>query len=192
MAGRGNYQNDVYPNGGGAGGFGVAVGGGSTVNYGGAGGYGGGGGGGIEYGGDGGFGGGGGAGGLEHFGSAGLGDLEPPLGVFLTSGRLRLAAGGAIFVMDGASLTINVTTEGSTSFSGNQAVQTGNGSAYGNDLFLGGNVKFKHRRRADPLARLAGGERVIRRTRMWQNAPVYQLDMVAVRVHAGGRGLAGP
>ncbi len=142
----GFYQNDQTPNNGGYGGFGGG-GGGSSAYSGGNGGFGGGGGGtnapginGSTSGGTGGFGGGGGAafdgtGGSGGFG-AGSGVSSGPDGV--GGGGGGLGAGGAIFVMNGAQLTVS-----GGSFSGS-AVAGGvgyeNGSAIGADLFLGGDV----------------------------------------------------
>lgn len=121
--------------GGGAGGEPYAGGGGGAVY-----GFGGGGG-------NGGFGGGGGAGG-DGNGGFGGGTADPS-----SAGGGGAGLGGAIFVMNGASLTIEQAAagpeEGSTSFAGSsvlggasQGYSPGNGSAYGADLFLGGNVTF--------------------------------------------------
>lgn len=133
--GRGYYQNSNYPNGGGAGGFGG--GGGGSIYYGGAGGFGGGGGAGAQTGGAGGFGGGGGAGATNGDGGFGAGNGNGGIG------GAGLGAGGAVFVSQGATLTIQ--TSGGAGFSGNSA--SGGyggtaGSAYGNDIFVGGNTGF--------------------------------------------------
>lgn len=145
--GRGYFANGDNPSGGGNGGFGGG-GGGATMYHGqgGNGGFGGGGGtSSVDWGGNGGFGGGG--GGYQQSGnSPGAGGFGAARGTFYSfedgtgGGGGGLGAGGAIFVMAGASVTIE-----SGSFSGN-SVQAGDGyfagSAYGADLFLGGNVTF--------------------------------------------------
>jgi hypothetical protein len=147
--GRGYFVDSTPPNQGGNGGFGGG-GGGNQASSGGNGGFGGGGGGSANdgNGGNGGFGGGGGAYsynptfGTSAPGSGGFGagrgsyiDETSPGG-----GGGGLGAGGAIFVMNGASVTV---TGGS--FTGN-AVTAGAGyiagSAYGADLFSGANVTF--------------------------------------------------
>jgi len=130
-------------------GTGAGGGGGSSTAAGGAGGLlGGGGGGGATLGGSGGFGAGGGAGATAGVGGAGLGGNG---GASATSGGGGGGAGlgGAIFVQDGATLTI----ASSATFSGNE-VQAGlggvgdvsgsAGQALGADIFLcsGGEVIF--------------------------------------------------
>jgi hypothetical protein len=148
---RGYYQDSTTPNNGGNGGFGGG-GGGSGLFTGGSGGFGGGGGAGsgqadltpyTGYGGPGGFGGGGGAvmhgntsGGPGGFGAGHGANAEGAGG----GGGGGLGAGGAIFVMSGASVTIQ-----GGSFSGNSVTSgTGyySGSAYGADVFLGANATF--------------------------------------------------
>lgn len=147
------------------GGFGGGGAGTGVNNYGGYGGYGGGGGSAAEgmedaqasFGGNGGFGGGGGMGlkgtsttagtpGKGGFG-AGTGyllDLDgaipsQPLS-FEVSGGGGLGAGGGVFVMEGATLTV---TDGSyTQNSTTEGQGYVNGSNYGNDIFLGGNVTY--------------------------------------------------
>jgi hypothetical protein len=133
--GRGYFQNSAYPNGGGAGGYGG--GGGGSIYYGGAGGYGGGGGGGTVTGGAGGYGGGGGAGGTN--GTGGFGGGNGSGGV----GGGGLGAGGAVFVSQGATLTIQTTGNGgfvSNSAGGGSGGTSG--SSYGNDIFVGGTTAF--------------------------------------------------
>ncbi|WP_277622886.1 autotransporter-associated beta strand repeat-containing protein, partial [Variovorax sp. B4] len=115
--------------GGGSGGFGSVL-----SSNGGDGGFGGGGGGGNFFGGWGGFGGGGGAGvsgGYGGFGGGRGGDL---------AGGGGAGMGGAIFVMQGGSLTL----AGSTEVSGNSVTggaggsATQNGSAFGSGIFMQG------------------------------------------------------
>gem|GEM_PF-1075456 len=133
--GRGYFQNSDSPNGGGAGGFGG--GGGGSIYYGGAGGFGGAGGGGTQSGGIGGFGGGGGAGGTNADGGFGGGNGSGG------AGGGGLGAGGAVFVSQGATLTIQTT--GGAAFTGSSAAAGSGGtwgSAYGNDIFIGGNTNF--------------------------------------------------
>ena len=145
------------------GGFGGGGAGTGVDNYGGNGGFGGGGGAApyamenydASFGGNGGFGGGGGLG-LEGAeitpGTAGAGGFgagegylitgtaELPLG-YNVSGGGGLGAGGAVFVMGGAGLTIvNGSFNGNTVANGTGFV---NGSAYGPDAFLGGNITFQ-------------------------------------------------
>ena len=140
------------------GGFGGGGGGAGQLNYGGNGGFGGGGGAsnvtsttnkdGTEIplmGGNGGFGGGGGFG-LSQAGKGGFGGGEGYLydgngdqpGI---AGGGGLGAGGAVFVMGGAGLTIvNGTFSGNTVVSGSGWV---NGSSYGGDLFVGADTTFQ-------------------------------------------------
>ena len=136
-----NYFSQSGP--GGAGGFGGGGGGGGNSD-GGAGGFGGGGGGELgnlegTVAGDGGFGGGGG-GGTTGGGNGGFG-AGNGTGHDGSAGGLGgggFGGGGGIYVMNGASLTVI-----NGNFSGNSVTNgTGfqNGSAYGADLFLGGNV----------------------------------------------------
>ncbi len=147
------------------GGFGGGGGGAGQENYGGNGGFGGGGGASASQstpnrdsgkqtplmGGNGGFGGGGGLGfagsedTLGHPGEGGFGAgkgylvwVDPPGPV---SGGGGLGAGGAVFAMGGAGLTIvNGTFSGNTVASGSGWV---NGSAYGSDLFPGADTTFQ-------------------------------------------------
>lgn len=137
---RGYYANNVTPNNGGYGGFGG--GGGGVNNYeGGNGGFGGGGGASAAItgysAGNGGFGGGGGSATGGSAGNGGFGAGNGQIAMYGTGGG-GLGAGGAIFVMKGGSLVINDAT-----FTGNEA-QAGsgvnNGSATGNDIFLGENI----------------------------------------------------
>jgi fibronectin-binding autotransporter adhesin len=148
------------------GGFGGGGAGTGIDNYGGNGGFGGGGGaapyemsnGAAGFGGNGGFGGGGGLGlegGQITPGTAGAGGFgagggyliapdqptpQPPLG-YNVSGGGGLGAGGAIFVMGGASLTVvNGSFNGNTVANGTGFVD---GSAYGPDAFLGSNITFQ-------------------------------------------------
>jgi hypothetical protein len=151
IGGEQGYYQDNPPNNGGNGGFGGG-GGGSGLFTGGSGGFGGGGGAGsgqgdltpyTGYGGPGGFGGGGGAvlhgntsGGPGGFGAGHGANADGAGG----GGGGGLGAGGAIFVMSGASVTIQ-----GGSFSGNSVTSgTGyySGSAYGADVFLGANTTF--------------------------------------------------
>jgi autotransporter-associated beta strand protein len=150
--GRGYYQNGTPPTGGGDGGFGG--GGGGSFYTGGNGGFGGGGGGSSSNdstsAGNGGFGGGG--GGVAAFnpnnqpgGSAGTGGFGAGAGNRNPMGGGGLGAGGAIFTMAGATVTVVSTGNGAAGFFANStAGGTGanNGSAYGDDVFLGGNVAF--------------------------------------------------
>lgn len=149
------------------GGFGGGGGGTGINHFGGNGGFGGGGGSAPyameknqpSFGGDGGFGGGGGMGLLGGYpdtepGHAGKGGFGAGSGFLITDqsyqyqlplpfdvpGGGGLGAGGALFVMAGASLTI----EGGSFTSNSVTKGTGyvDGSAYGADLFLGGDVTF--------------------------------------------------
>jgi hypothetical protein len=152
--GRGYFQNDTWPNGGGDGGFGG--GGGGSAVYGGAGGFGGGGGAGQNtVGGAGGFGGGGGTSApYESNGSGGFGAGDAYAWGDATNlvGGGGLGAGGAVFVMGGASISVVKTTASTSSFDGNtvtaglaghEAGFVGNdGSAYGADLFMGATTLF--------------------------------------------------
>jgi autotransporter-associated beta strand protein len=143
----GHYQDSTPPNDGGDGGFGGGGGGSTADNSGGNGGFGGGGGGGGTgdgNGGSGGFGGGGGAG-ADSVGSGGFGAARGANTQGGGGGGGGLGAGGGLFVMAGSTVTIVQDTTGSASFSDNSVLAgTGyyNGSAYGADLFLGGNVNF--------------------------------------------------
>jgi hypothetical protein len=143
---RGFFVNDEPPNNGGNGGFGGG-GGQSADAYdsGGNGGFGGGGGSSASgNGGNGGFGGGGGAGFLSG-GNGGFGasDATSPGGTGNDSfGGGGLGAGGAIFVMAGASLTVQDVDFSGSSVTGGSGGNGNNGSAYGTDLFLGANVNF--------------------------------------------------
>ena len=149
---------DMYSSNRADGGFGGGGGGAGQLNYGGNGGFGGGGGAsnatstpdkdGTEIpllGGNGGFGGGGGFG-LSQAGKGGFGGGEGYLydgngdqpGI---AGGGGLGAGGAVFVMGGAGLTIvNGTFSGNTVVSGSGWV---NGSSYGGDLFVGADTTFQ-------------------------------------------------
>jgi hypothetical protein len=145
-------------NSGGAGGFGGGGGGGGNYSdNAGDGGFGGGGGSGITPG-AGGFGGGGGSGNGSSFpsqpggfgggaGNAGTTDGQIVFNYALGGGGAGL--GGAVFVMNGASLAITAPTvfggNAVVSGSGGAAaplVSASNGSAYGPDLFVGGTVTF--------------------------------------------------
>ena len=133
----------------GAGGFGGG-GGGSANTRGGNGGFGGGGGSNRSYGsvGNGGFGGGGGgasandggaSGGSGGFGGGNAGlNWNYPNGGGAGGGG---AMGGAIFVMEGGTLTVdgNFNVNGGSVVAGAGGVGAGNGSAYGTGLFLQGN-----------------------------------------------------
>jgi autotransporter-associated beta strand protein len=143
---RGFFVNDEPPNNGGNGGFGGG-GGQSADAYdsGGNGGFGGGGGAsGSGNGGNSGFGGGGGAGFLSGGnGGFGAGDATSPGGTGNDSnGGGGLGAGGAVFVMAGASLTVDGGTFSGSSVVAGSGGAGNNGSAYGADLFLGANVTF--------------------------------------------------
>ena len=148
-------------NSGGAGGFGGGGGGGGDLaDNAGSGGFGGGGGSGDTPG-AGGFGGGGGSGydtqaftpaasepGGFGGGAGNAGSFESQ-NVDYALGGGGAGLGGAIFVMNGASLTITSPTVfgGNTIVSGSggvlpSAVSAANGSAYGPDLFVGGTVTF--------------------------------------------------
>jgi hypothetical protein len=153
--GRGYFQNSTAPNGGGDGGFGG--GGGGSAWYGGAGGFGGGGGTGQSgVGGAGGFGGGGGVSGNFDSSQNGAGGFGAGDAYNWSFGNLvgggGLGAGGAVFVMGGASISVVKTSAGTSSFDGNtvtaglaghEAGLVGNdGSAYGADLFMGTTTLF--------------------------------------------------
>ena len=135
--GRGYFQNDDPPDGGGDGGFGGGGGVGQN-SPGGAGGFGGGGGA------SGSFDGGNGSGG---FGAGAGAQLNPNL-----VGGGGLGAGGAVFAMGGASLTIIKPLLGTSSFAGNtvaaglagheDGIVGNDGSAYGVDFFLGADTTF--------------------------------------------------
>ena len=145
-AGRGYFVNSDPPNSGGNGGFGGG-GGGAAVDYGGggAGGFGGGGGGSLQSGGNGGFGGGGGKASSGSPGAGGFGaaSATAPGGSGQNSAAGGgLGAGGAVFVMAGATLTVQDGIFSSNSVTGGSGGDGNNGSAYGADLFLGGNVTF--------------------------------------------------
>ncbi|PTX96793.1 hypothetical protein DB345_06320 [Spartobacteria bacterium LR76] len=147
--GYGHYANDNPPNSGGNGGFGGGGGSGAGgySESGGNGGFGGGGGASSQSGGNGGFGGGGGAYGSGSAGTGGFGAASAASSGDTgnnSSGGGGLGAGGAVFVMGGATVTVedggfsgNTVTGGVSSGNGN------NGSAYGADLFLGGDATFK-------------------------------------------------
>ncbi len=145
-AGRGYYNNSTPPNSGGNGGFGGG-GGGNSGGYGdaGDGGFGGGGGASLQSGGDGGFGGGGGKASSGSPGTGGFGaaSATDPGGTGQNSAAGGgLGAGGAIFVMGGATLFVeDGTFTGSTITPGSGAAGN-NGSAYGADVFLGSDVTF--------------------------------------------------
>ena len=143
--GRGYFANGTPPTGGGNGGFGGGGGGAAANNGGGGnGGFGGGGGNSQSFsGGSGGFGGGG--GGYTSSYDPGPGGFGAGRGSFFSKdanggGGGGLGAGGAVFVMNGA----NVTVVGGA-FTGN-TVTAGQGyiagSAYGADLFSGANVTY--------------------------------------------------
>ena len=146
---RGYYQNSSPPNNGGNGGFGGGGGGGEYYT-GGNGGFGGGGGAGFGfsitsdgYGGTGGFGGGGGGVSMGNL-SGGPGGFGGGHGANASGvgggGGGGLGAGGSIFVMSGASVTIQ------GGIFSNNSVASGigyySGSSYGADLFLGTDVTF--------------------------------------------------
>ncbi len=144
--GRGYFTNSTPPNNGGNGGFGGG-GGGNDGEFGSAGngGFGGGGGGSIQSGGNGGFGGGGGKanGGSPGTGGFGAASATPTgsTGNDSAAGG-GLGAGGAVFVMAGASVTVTGGSFASNSVTGGSGGNGNNGSAYGADLFLGGTVTF--------------------------------------------------
>jgi autotransporter-associated beta strand protein len=137
----------------GNGGWGGGGGGAAYSSLAGGGGFGGGGGGGFDdarygngtFGGWGGFGGGGGYGlYVPQSGGAGPGGFGGGQGAYADPGGFGggggMGAGGAVFVMAGASLRITGGTFGTNSVvSGTGYV---NGSAYGPDFFLGANVVF--------------------------------------------------
>ena len=151
IGGEQGYYQGSSPNNGGNGGFGGG-GGGSGLFTGGSGGFGGGGGAGsgqadltpyTGYGGPGGFGGGGGAvmhgntsGGPGGFGAGHGANAEGAGG----GGGGGLGAGGAIFVMSGASVTIQGGSFSSSSVTSGTGYYSG--SAYGTDVFLGADVTF--------------------------------------------------
>ncbi|GAT32134.1 PEP-CTERM protein-sorting domain-containing protein [Terrimicrobium sacchariphilum] len=146
--GYGHYADSDTPNSGGNGGFGGGggSGAGSYSESGGNGGFGGGGGASSQSGGNGGFGGGGGA---YSTGSAGVGGFgaasaTPSEDTGLdSSGGGGLGAGGAVFVMAGATVTVqDGGFSGNTVTGGVSSGNRNNGSAYGADLFLGGNATF--------------------------------------------------
>jgi autotransporter-associated beta strand protein len=113
-------------------------GGGGGAVAGGSGGFGGGGGGSGDYGGPGGFGGGG--AGQVHGGSAGFGGGAGVGSSAGFGGGGGLGAGGDIFVMAGASLTIRGGDLGPGSVDGGLGASgAGNGDAFGGGLFLQGN-----------------------------------------------------
>jgi hypothetical protein len=146
---RGYFVNGEGNNNGGNGGFGGGGGGGAAgpESSGGNGGFGGGGGaapGGPRFfsGGSGGFGGGGGGADSTGLGAGGFGAGAGSVVVLDGGGGGGgLGAGGALFVMNGARLTIE-----SGSFTNNTVVGGASegigGSAYGADLFLGSDVTF--------------------------------------------------
>ena len=145
-AGRGYFTNSDPPNNGGNGGFGGG-GGGNAGGYGSAGngGFGGGGGASLQSGGNGGFGGGGGKASMGSPGAGGFGAASATA----TGGTGQdsaagggLGAGGAIFVMAGASVTVTSGSFSLNAVTGGSGGSGNNGSAYGADLFLGGNVVF--------------------------------------------------
>jgi len=126
---------------GGRGGFGGGGGGGAVLGNGGRGGFGGGGGGGTGImGSQGGYG--GGAGGGTGLAVAGFGGGES----IAVSGGGGAGLGGAIFVMEGGSLTMRgaITIADSTVVAGTSAVPAGAGHAFGASLFLSGSgtVRF--------------------------------------------------
>ena len=140
--GRGFFANNDPPDGGGNGGFGG--GGGQSAGEYGSGGNGGFGGGGGEAG-NGGFGGGGGASGGSSPGNGGFGagDATSPGGTGTDSlGGGGLGAGGAVFVMAGGSLTVQGGNFSGNSVAAGSGGGDNDGSSYGADLFLGGNVTF--------------------------------------------------
>lgn len=137
---------------GGAGGFGGGGGGGGDSGTGGDGGFGGGGGGGGDTGGTGGFGGGGGGGGTLR-GDGGFGG-----GNGSNFGGGGLAAGGALFVMPGATVTITNSSNQAgggeptySPFSGN-SIEKGkavgdseaqDGEEWGQDVFIAGQLVYE-------------------------------------------------
>lgn len=146
-AGRGYFVNSDPPNSGGNGGFGGGGGGNDNAPHGngGAGGFGGGGGASLQSGGNGGFGGGGGKASSGSPGAGGFGaaSATAPGGSGQNSAAGGgLGAGGAVFVMAGATLTVQDGIFSSNSVTGGSGGDGNNGSAYGADLFLGGNVTF--------------------------------------------------
>ena len=125
-------------NGGGGGGGGVA-----SFGYPGTGG--GGGGSGSHDGGNGGFGGGGGGAAPSYaLGQGGFGAANAQSdgdgGNGLGGGGL--GAGGALFVMPGATVTVQNGTFSGNSVAGGTTISSNQGSAYGTDVFLGANVTF--------------------------------------------------
>jgi len=170
--GGGGYYGVVWDGAGGGGGAGGDSASGFYDDHGGNGGFGGGGGGGGSYsdsGGNGGFGGGGGAGstvGAGGFGGGGavsVGGSNPQFGLggfgggvgtatprggdwFDAYGGGGAALGGAIFVMGNANLQISNSSE-NTIFTNSSLQRGSNGSysfasAYGPNIFLGGNVTY--------------------------------------------------
>ncbi|MBN8712264.1 MAG: autotransporter-associated beta strand repeat-containing protein [Verrucomicrobia bacterium] len=146
--GYGHYANDNPPNNGGNGGFGGGggSGAGSYSNTGGNGGFGGGGGASSQSGGNGGFGGGGGAYSTGSAGTGGFGAASATASGDTgnnSSGGGGLGAGGAVFAMAGATVTVqDGGFSGNTVTGGISSGNDNNGSAYGADLFLGTNVTF--------------------------------------------------
>lgn len=140
----GHYDNGSGATDGGNGGFGGGGGGAAYVASGGAGGFGGGGGAAgnqdgssvTANGGAGGFGGGGGG---SLTGDAGAGGFGAGDGSSSNGGG-GAGLGGAIFVMNGASVTI--ADGGFSNSSVNPGTGAANGSAYGADLFAGSDVTF--------------------------------------------------
>ena len=154
--GGGGKATDYYYNGGGGGGIGGQTttdtsggdggfgggGGGSDLGDAGNGGFGGGGG---DMGGNGGFGGGG---GLVNTSGTGLGGFGGG-----TNGGAGAGLGGALFVMDGATLKIvqdSSLDKGGSTFVNNKVVagvanngSGTNGSAYGADIFLGSDITLE-------------------------------------------------
>jgi hypothetical protein len=145
-AGRGYFTNSTPPNNGGNGGFGGGGGGNAgEFGNGGTGGFGGGGGASVQSGGNGGFGGGGGKASSGSPGGGGFGAASATptgSGGNDSAGGGGLGAGGAVFVMAGASVTVTSGTFVSNTVTGGTGGAGNNGSAYGADLFLGGNVVF--------------------------------------------------
>jgi hypothetical protein len=145
-AGRGYFTNSTPPNNGGNGGFGGGGGGNAgEFGNGGTGGFGGGGGGSVQSGGNGGFGGGGGKASSGSPGAGGFGAASATptgSGGNDSAGGGGLGAGGAVFVMAGASVTVTSGNFVSNTVTGGTGGAGNNGSAYGADLFLGGNVVF--------------------------------------------------
>ena len=145
-AGRGYFTNSDPPNNGGNGGFGGG-GGGNNGSYGSAGngGFGGGGGASLRSGGNGGFGGGGGKASLGSPGSGGFGAAgatSPGSTGQDSAAGGGLGAGGAVFVMAGASVTVTSGSFSNSTVTSGSGGNGNNGSAYGADLFLGGDVVF--------------------------------------------------